>query len=157
MEVPTNSPINLTGMDSWNSFSLHILHTTDVTGNGFTGDGWTANTRTRRDWCSLLFSVRTDGTCCYLQESSDNAPVVTPALKVPQGLTCYWTTCMGTLTVQFLLPLSAQELKWEWEICIHCTDLCTDGYLLLQNIHLYTPTHQLISHGSIVGTVSPAT
>ena len=118
-----NSPANLAWIDSWNRLSSHIVHTTDVTGNGFTGDGWTANTRTRRDWSSLLFTVRTDGTGCYLQESSDNAPVVTPALKVAQGLRCYWTTCMGTLTVQFLLPLSVQELKWEWEICIYCTSI----------------------------------
>ena len=118
-----NSPANLAWIHSWNRLSSHIVHTTNGAGNGFTGDGWTANTRTRRDWSSLLFTIRTDGTCCYLQESSDNAPVVTPALKVAQGLRCYWTTRMGTLTVQFLLPLSVQELKWEWEICIHCTSI----------------------------------
>ena len=49
IEVYTNSPANLTGIDSWNSLSSHIVHATNGTGNGFTGDGWTANTRTRRD------------------------------------------------------------------------------------------------------------
>ena len=63
MEVQMSSPANLTGIGSWNSLSSHIVHTINGTGNGFTGDVWTANTRTRRDWSSLLFTNGTAGTC----------------------------------------------------------------------------------------------
>ena len=54
-----NSPINLTGMNSWNGLSSHILHTTDVTGNGFTGDGWTALIREKLRLRGQLFAIWT--------------------------------------------------------------------------------------------------
>ena len=44
-----NSPANLAWIDSWNRLSSNVVHTTNGAGNRFTGDDWTANTRTRRD------------------------------------------------------------------------------------------------------------
>ena len=47
----TISPIDLTGIDSGNSLFFHILHTTDVT-----GDGWTALIREKLRLRGQLFS-----------------------------------------------------------------------------------------------------
>ena len=57
--VYTMSPIDLTRIDSGNSLSFHILHTTDVTGDAFTGDGWTALIREKIRLRDQLFSIWT--------------------------------------------------------------------------------------------------
>ena len=48
-QVNANSPVEFTGMDSWNTYSSNIVYAINGTGNGFTGDVWTANTRDRRN------------------------------------------------------------------------------------------------------------
>ena len=78
IKMQPNSPANFTVVCHWNSLSSHIVHTINGAGNGYTGDGWTANTRTRRDGSSLLFTSGTAGTCHYLKQTRNSTPSVTP-------------------------------------------------------------------------------
>ena len=118
----TNSPANLAWINSWNSLSSSILHTTNDTGNGFTGNVWTAITRTRGDWSSLLLTVRTDGACHYLQEKRNT-------------LTIYWmcTNFRGTYNDDCLLceslrfyilsgvvQIGCRIMQWKTSFCMQC-------------------------------------
>ena len=58
-QVNANSPVEFTGMDSWNTLSSHIVYAINGTGNGFTGDVWTANTRKKQWIRGHFFSIWT--------------------------------------------------------------------------------------------------
>ena len=55
----TNSPAYLTRIDGWNSLSSQILRSINGAGNGFTSDGWTADTRRRGSGSSQLLTSGT--------------------------------------------------------------------------------------------------
>ena len=57
--VQRNSPANFTWIGSWNSLSSHIVHAIKATGNGFTGDGWTANAMNKLRFRGYFFSYWT--------------------------------------------------------------------------------------------------
>ena len=77
--IQSNSPVKLACIGSWNSLSNHVVHTTKGTADIYTGDGWTTNTRTRRNRSSLLFMRETLRTCYPLQKRSGNLALVTLA------------------------------------------------------------------------------
>ena len=64
---------------------------------------------------------------------------------------------LSQLTLQALVPFSAQVLKWKWDIHIIALQCWNDNHIHIQYVQMYVPTHQLNSHGSEGGTASPAT
>ena len=127
--IHTNSPVKLAWIRSWNSLSNHIVHTIKGTADVYTGDGWTANTRTRRDGSSLLFIRKTLRARYPLQERSGNLPLVMLAPTAAQGLGNELHIGSSQLTLQVLVPSSAQVLKWKWDIHIITSQCWNDNHM----------------------------
>ena len=145
------------------SLSLHIVHTTKGAGKVFTSNGWTASTRTRRDWSSWLFTS-TDGVHHQKQASDIASPI-----KPNQTHSCMQSAnhlyMLGHTYIAVLA--SFQNTRTEMERDKHANSaqrvyVCTKQWKALsQYIWMYAeqvckPTHWPILHGLIVGTVSPA-